>query len=301
MWRTFSLKNVVPVSKQLRKLRQGQARFTLLAPDQGEEYIQPLNTHERSTAVTVQKLQQLLAPDGEYGLTPKLIEVAIMKCPDLLTLRPIDLQVRLRSLQLHLNTKELHQLLNNSPQTLLVHHIKLQKQIEKILDETGLHRSQMKSLLIYAGQYFNNYVQSKKKLDYLHLHIGETKYEVDALLALANVSLEHMTLRHEFLVRRGQHFAPDRHGNTKIVNPTVMDMILSSQEFFCNNVAHCPEKEYELFCKMYNHEQDLLKWELEKPEFEDEDDVYSDFAEHLITHLKEKSDLVKFDKELPTT
>nr|CAB3264044.1 transcription termination factor 4, mitochondrial-like [Phallusia mammillata] len=287
MWSGHLLRKIVSSSQQLCKSNQLKFCFISTIKDINDEFHLPLNLHPKQpTDVTVQKMEEFLAPEGDFGLTPGLLRKAVTNCPELLSLRPIDIKVRLRSLQLHLNTSELRQLLANSPQTLLVDHKKLSKQVERVLNVSGLTRKEVKGLLTFAGQYFIDPVESRKKMDYLHLHIGEIKYEMDVLLAIVNVSLQDITLRHEFLSRRGQHFLPDRHGSTKITNPSVPDMILSPLEYFCEKVAFCDVKEFELFCKIYQHEEEILKSIEEAEDLSDSDDAPSELADYLIRHLK---------------
>ena len=108
-----------------------------------------------------------------------------------------------------------------------------------------------------------------ERFNYVYFRLGFEQQVVRNCRVLSR-SIEHITLRHQFLERSGLFEKPDKHGLTTVENPSVKAIFDSTDNDFAVNVAGMTVAEYRAF-------RDILKQDMEEDEqHESEDESDSD-------------------------
>jgi len=94
--------------------------------------------------------------------------------------------------------------------------------------------------------------------------------------------LLHLYSRHQFLLRAGRYSTPNKHGETRFPNPSLKDIMDTSDRYFALKVAQLTLDEYRTFVEMCTMEMKYGKGveSLDDDSFSDEaDDDYDDVNE----------------------
>nr|XP_026695235.1 transcription termination factor 4, mitochondrial-like [Ciona intestinalis] len=240
-----------------------------------------------SYATTVE--QQLI---NEFELNQKQADNLLKRFPELNDISAQEFKIK-RDYLMHLGLKvgQIKQVLTNSPKIFLTHQLALEKRVNYLLVEIGYTRAALVHLFLSAPAVFNETTEEiYQKHYYVHVDMGQREgwFTEPDTLGLLQYNLQHLTERHLFLSRRGQYIAVDRHGNTKIINPTLKEMFCSNIDNFCNKVAKCEVTEFQLFRKMVEIElkikEDFTKDSATVVD-DDEQSLENDFANNLLKHL----------------
>ena len=94
--------------------------------------------------------------------------------------------------------------------------------------------------------------------------IDETNEKLDYVLDVLNIpersiaksnlfrqSLERVIVRCEMLLKSGLYVRPDKYGQSPVLNPSLRDIVSSSDEVFCGRVAECSVEELRAFTDMF--------------------------------------------------
>ena len=106
--------------------------------------------------------------------------------------------------------------------------------------------------------------------DYMGLHQGHMLKS-----RLFSHSLLHVKSRHLFLARAGLYQTPDKHGVTQIDNPTLDQIIDTSDKEFAHKVARLPLEEFQAFLHIMEQQSEAEKHMIPV----DEDDINEDSDE----------------------
>ncbi|XP_026695235.2 transcription termination factor 4, mitochondrial [Ciona intestinalis] len=229
---------------------------------------------------------------NEFELNHQQAENLLKRWPELNDISAEEFKIR-RDYLMHLGLKvgQIKQVLTNSPNLFLTHQLPLEKRVNYLLVEIGYTRAALVHLFLSAPAVFNETTEEVyQKHYYVHVDMGQRQgwFTDPDTLGLLQHNLQHLTERHLFLSRRGQYIAADRHGNTKIINPTLKEMFCTNINEFCDKIAKCEEAEFQLFRKMVKIELKI------KEDFsndsstevdDDEQNSENDFANNLLKHL----------------
>lgn len=159
----------------------------------------------------VQKCMEVLE---SYGFNEKALGKAVCSCPALLfTQKCSKLAQNAENLSSYFSKKQLYSLLKSSPELLL-----------GSTDET------------------------EDKIEYIYCHMLMEGDDFTRCTRLAQISLNELMDRHEFMLKTGVYKTPDvKRPQLKMRNPELRKILDTSAENFATNIAHVSVKEWNLF------------------------------------------------------
>lgn len=155
------------------------------------------------------------------GLTDGQLKMAVTTFPDILTIKKKKFQQILELLRkLQFTSKQICQVIADTPQ---------------VLEESEY--------------------QTELRLQYVLFAMGITDYKEILKAKIFKYSYEHIRLRHLLLERLGLYQVPDKHGKTKIRNPSLCRIIDSTDKRFASSCANVSLEQLKTFSEMLKEEK----------------------------------------------
>lgn len=199
---------------------------------------------------------------SNYGLDEKVVgECLAQNCPKLFEIEPKELESNLHNLHSVYGYpySSLEYLLKKPEVQLLSFKTEhFDNIVSRILSNTMFTSSDIKNLLSRSPNVFiDDVVETIDKVNYLYYEMGQVDEQAVANSGVMRFPLKHFHDRHIFLSRRGLFLKIDRHNTQKKVNPSLGSILNSSVEKFCSSIAKCSVNEFEVFKKIFEHENRL--------------------------------------------
>ncbi|KAL4624733.1 transcription termination factor 4, mitochondrial [Arapaima gigas] len=191
------------------------------------------------------------------GLSPANVLRILQKCPDLCRVKGVQIQQRIDNLRnLGLIEGNLQRVISFYPK-LLTLTPKRVNMVCRFLQEKCLFTSQQvtKILRNFPATMVEETDELEYKFQYAYFRMGLRHPEM-LQSGLFRVSLADLCYRHGFLERRGQYQTPDKKGQTRIVNPSLKEVIGGSERAFLSQVAKATQEEFRVFQKLVTREQE---------------------------------------------
>uniref|UniRef100_A0A3B5KW08 Mitochondrial transcription termination factor 4 n=1 Tax=Xiphophorus couchianus TaxID=32473 RepID=A0A3B5KW08_9TELE len=196
------------------------------------------------------------------GLNPTTVHKLLDKCPELYTVKDVQLQQRITQLR-HLGLVEgsLQRTVSHYPKILTVP-MKSVKSVVQFLREKCLFTTQQVAEILRDSPavVLEDLDQLEYKFQYVYFRMGVKQAEM-VKCRLFRFSLDNVRCRHTFLERRGLYQTPDKKGQTTIINPKLDGILNVDEGTFTADVAQASPEEYDVF-------QKLLAREWKEEEFE---------------------------------
>ncbi|XP_075224910.1 transcription termination factor 4, mitochondrial [Lycorma delicatula] len=190
----------------------------------------------------------------EFGFTKDTVGRIIVEYPNLCNIKNDEL-FRLLDLWRQVNFTENHllHLLSKHPQFIEFMGKNVLLRISYLLPYLENYKNIAVLLINVPGVIYENWGTLKAKLDYLHTHhIPKSKIVNCNALEL---SLFEMKTRFKFLERVGVYKQIDSYKKKLAVkNPSITNILCTSDEVFAEKIANVTLEEYEVFCELYKLE-----------------------------------------------
>ncbi|CAK8697996.1 transcription termination factor 4, mitochondrial-like [Clavelina lepadiformis] len=229
---------------------------------------------------------------NDVGLSQKTIRLLEEKCQEMHEHDLPQLRHLTQTLSSYkFSTNQINRLVYFFPGVVFLSGHKVSRLLESVLAETGLKSTELHELVIKAPNILlDGIAVTKEKYLFFDLIMGIKDSWCIVESGAMKYSLYYLQERHDFLWRRGQYIKPDRHGSTRIENPSLKDIFCTTTSDFCDKVALCEIREYQLFQELYVAESKLFrqdeKLNADDDDLEEEEIVPSKLAEELFKSIK---------------
>ncbi|XP_070775596.1 transcription termination factor 4, mitochondrial [Enoplosus armatus] len=212
------------------------------------------------------------------GLNPSSVLKLLEKCPELYTVKELQLQQRIGNLRkLGLVEGSLQRVVAHYPQILTVP-VKTIKNAVVFLREKCLFTVQQVTDILRDSPaiVLENMGQLEYKFQYAYFRMGVKQAEM-VKSRLFRFTLDEVRHRHSFLERRGLYQTPDKKGQTIIINPKLDSILNIDRDAFLTHVAMASAEEYDVFQRLMarewqEQEQQQDHIEADSDDEEDEED-----------------------------
>ncbi|VDK72726.1 unnamed protein product [Litomosoides sigmodontis] len=174
---------------------------------------------EELLSVGPEEVQKCMEVLDSYGFHDEKLREAICSCPALLFAhKSSNLAQNAENLFSHFSKNEFYSLLKSSPEILL-----------------------------------GNTNETEDKIEYIYCYMLMEGEDFANCTNLAQISLEELIDRHEFLMKTGIYKTPDKkRPQLKMKNPKLKKILDSSEEQFVKRIAHVSIEEWHLFRELQN-------------------------------------------------
>ncbi|XP_015216589.2 transcription termination factor 4, mitochondrial [Lepisosteus oculatus] len=219
------------------------------------------------------------------GLNPSTILKILSKCPELYLVKGAQMQQRIDNLRrLGLLEGNLQRVISHCPQLLTLTPKRVNTMARFLQEKCHFTGQQVTDILRDSpATLLEDMAQVEYKFQYAYFRMGVRHAEM-LKSGLFRVCLDEVRFRHAFLERLGLYQAPDKKGQTRVVNPKLKEFLRVSEETFLTDVARATQEEFEVFRKLLARE---LKEESQEEkvesdsEGEDEEEGYeSEDSDH---------------------
>lgn len=191
----------------------------------------------------------------DYGFIVEDVLNMVAECPEILQMKDEKLSDILMTWQgCNFGEKLLLSLLSSHPKLLTAEKIDIIKRITMLTQYFEGRRRVGKAIGTAPSIFYENWDIIFEKLDYLNkLHIDSSEIASTGVLRF---DLEHIKIRHEFLLRAGLYKMPTKNYKKSLDrNIKLHSIVNTSDQVFSSNVAGLTLLEYEVFNDLYSVEK----------------------------------------------
>uniref|UniRef100_A0A8C7WQT4 Mitochondrial transcription termination factor 4 n=1 Tax=Oryzias sinensis TaxID=183150 RepID=A0A8C7WQT4_9TELE len=189
------------------------------------------------------------------GLNSSSVVKVLNKCPELCSVKEVQLQQRISNLRkLGLLEGSLQRVVVHYPKILTVP-VKSVKNVVLFLKEKCLFTTQQVTDILRDSPavVLEDKNQLEYKFQYVYFRMGVKQTDM-VKCKMFRFTLDELRCRHLFLERRGLYQTPDKKGQTTIINPKLASILDVDQDTFVTSVARASSEEYDVFQKLVARE-----------------------------------------------